>query len=239
MAQVVELFGAPGTGKSSLVHALDGRRVGSRRLIAASRLTRVRRDGPLGLLLSRDLTPRELRSALAARRSDWSELLDLLADARLGRGSEGARDPLRQLHAPGWLATTLELRALADAAPDAVIVVLDEGLVQRAAVVCGPDPTDATLSEYLRVLPPPLLNVHLEVAPERLVGRLRTRERVIDRHAGLDDAALARSLAEDAAFLGRCARQLSDAGEPLVTVSTDGDVDATVDVVLAALENVR
>jgi len=239
MAQVVELFGAPGTGKSSLVHALDGRRIGGRRLIAAQRLTRVRRDGPLGLVLHRDLTPAERRAALSVRRTDWADLLDLLADARLGRGSEGERDPLRQLHAPGWLAATLELRALADAAPDDVIVALDEGLVQRAPIVCGSDASAEALSAYLGALPPPALNVHLRVALDANVARLRSRARVIDRHLGLDDASLTMSSATDAELLKTCARLLADAGMPVATVSTDGDLHATIDAVMAALQSVR
>jgi hypothetical protein len=235
MAQVLELFGPPGAGKSALMRALDGRRIGSRSLIAAHRLARGPRRWPLGLLLSRDLAPAERRRALAARRSDWSELLDLIATAPLGRGPGEASDPLRALHAPGWLAATLELRALADAAPDDVIVVLDEGLVQRAPIVCGPDPSETSLRTYLRALPVPRLHVHLELDRALLLSRLRARGRVIDRHAELDDEMLSASVAADADLFARCTRILAESGLPVLTVTSDGDPAATATRVIAAL----
>jgi ribose 1,5-bisphosphokinase PhnN len=234
MAQVVELFGAPGAGKSSLVRALDGRRVAGRRVVSATRLARVPRRWPLGLLLRRDLAPAERRRALAARREDWAPLLGKVADGPLGRGGADD-DPLRALHAPGWLAATLELRALAEAAPDDLVVVLDEGLVQRTAVVCGPDPADDVLAGYLHALPSTRLHVHLRQDPEVLAARLRTRDRVIDRHVGLGPEELAGSLAADVRLLARCADLLVAAGDPVLTLVTDGDVGAAADGVLAAL----
>lgn len=233
MARVIELFGAPGTGKSSLVRALDGRRSGGRTVVAADRLTRVARRWPLGPLLRRDLTPAERRRALARRSEDWAALLDVVRTSPLGRDGD---DALRALHAPGWLATTLELRALADAAPDDLVVVLDEGLVQRAAVVCGPTPDDATLARYLGVLPPPALHVGLVADPEVLVGRLRGRDRTIDRHVGLDDVALAASVADDLRLMARCAEGLATLGAPVRTLACEGDVATLVDDVLTAVD---
>jgi len=238
MADVVELFGAPGTGKSSLVRALDGRRVAGRRVVDAARLVRVPRRWPLGRLLPRELTPAERRAALAARRDDWATLLGRIAEGPLGRGGVDA-DPLRALHAPGWLATTLELRALADAAPDDVVVILDEGLVQRASVVCGPDPSDDVLAGYLGALPPTRLHVHLQQDPAALAVRLRGRGRVIDRHVGLGDEELTRSLAADVRLAARCADVLAAAGDPIITVVTDGDVASAADRVVAALAGAR
>ena len=217
MAHVVELFGAPGTGKSSLARALDGRDVAGRRIVAAERLTRVPRAGMLGRLRDRDLTPAERRAALAARADDWSELLALAAAAPAAL----ADDPLRALHATGWLTATLELRALADAAPDDVIVVLDEGLVQRTAVVCGPAPDDATLDRYLGALPTTLLHLRATAGAEVLLQRLGGRERTIDRHVGLDEAVLRASLAADVALADRCARTLEGLGAPVAAVPTD------------------
>jgi len=234
MAQVVELFGAPGVGKSSLLRALDGRRAGGRRFIAAQRLLRVPRGGPLGLLLRRELTAAERRSALAAQRDDWADLLALVASAPLGRGDE-SDDPLRALHAPGWLATTLELRALADAAPDDFVVVLDEGLVQRAPLVVGPAASDRDLESYLRALPRPALHVHLVEEPSVLVRRLRARERTIDRHAGLDDVQLEGSVTADALLLERCAAILDREGGRVIRVTTTGDVRGTAEEVLGML----
>lgn len=231
MAHVVELFGAPGTGKSSLARALDGRDVAGRRIVAAERLTRVPRAGMLGRLRDRDLTPAERRAVLAARADDWSELLAMAAAAPAAL----ADDPLRALHATGWLTATLELRALADAAPDDVIVVLDEGLVQRTAVVCGPAPDDATLDRYLGALPTTALHVHLREDPATLVGRLRARDRVIDRHAGLDDAALLDSVTGDAVLLARCAAALHTADHRVLATTGGRGTGSLADDVVDAI----
>ena len=233
MAQVVELFGAPGTGKSSLARALDGRRVSGRRLVAAESLLRVPRRRPFGTLLSRAMTPAERRRVLAERRDDWAELLDLVASGPLGRGD--GEDPLRVLHAPGWLATTLELRALADAAPDDLVVVLEEGLVQRAPLVCGAAASHHDLAGYLRVLPCATLQVHLVHDPSALVRRLRSRDRTIDRHVGLDDRALEESVRSDAELLSRCASVLATFGARVLTPATGGDLRTIADEVVAAL----
>jgi hypothetical protein len=229
MAEVVELFGAPGTGKSSLLRALDGRRVGGRRIVSAQRLLRVRRSGPLGMLRPRDATPAERRAALAERREDWADLLELIAAAPLGRdpsshgagGEEHRADPLRALHAPGWLAASLELRALAVSAPDALVVLLDEGLVQRTGIVLGPDPDPSHLDRYVRALPPALLHLHLHAGPTTVMARLGARARVIDRHAGLDGDGLVASVTADLDLYERTARALASAGQPVVGLGTD------------------
>lgn len=221
MAYVVELFGAPGSGKTSLMHALDGCRVGPRRIVTAERLSRVPRGGMLGRLRDRQLTPAERRATLAARADDWEDLLAMAAAAPAAL----AADPLRALHATGWLAATLELRALADAAPDDVIVVLDEGLAQRAGVVCGPEPDDATLARYVRAFPPTALHVHLREHPAMLAGRLRGRDRTIDRHVGLDDDALLGSVTDDAVLLARCAAALERAGHRMLTTTSGRTTD--------------
>ena len=231
MAHVVELFGAPGTGKSSLARALDGRDVAGRRIVTAERLTRVPRSGLLGRLRDRALTPAERRAALAARRDDWAELLAMAAAAP----SALADDPLRALHATGRLTATLELRALADDAPDDLIVVLDEGLVQRAPVACGPAPDDATLERYLAALPPTALHVHLRDAPATLVSRLRARGRVIDRHVGLDDAELLGSVIDDAVLMARCAAASEAAGQRVIASTVGRGTAAIADDVVEAL----
>jgi len=230
MAEVVELFGAPGTGKSSLARALDGRRVAGRRLVAAERLLWVPRDGLLGRLgrfAKRERTPAERRAALGLRRGDWAELLELIADAPLGRERDGATgtavDPLRALHAPGWLADSLELRALAATAPDTLVVVIEEGILQRTPVLLGHDPTPAELDRLARALPPTLLHLRLTADTDMLLRRLRSRTRVIDRHAGLDSDALAASVAADDELYGRAAEALAKAGVAVADLGTDGD----------------
>jgi hypothetical protein len=230
MAHVVELFGAPGTGKSSLMRALSGRRAGGRRIVGAEQLIRVPRRRPIGRLWPRELTPGERRAALADRRDDWAELLGMIAASPIGSPvGRAAADPLRVLHAPGWVADSLQLRALAAAAPDDLVVVLDEGLVQRAPVVCGEDPDDATIADYLRRLPPAALHVHLTADPATLLARLRGRERVIDRHVGLADDALVREVAADLARFTRIAGLLEAQGAPLLRSATDGDAEDDVD----------
>ena len=249
MAEVVELFGAPGTGKSSIAGALDGRRIAGRRVVAAERLRRVARraagtvspGAPAGAplprrvlerLVRRDRTTEERRQ-LVEDRTDWSGLLGLLLDAPLGR--EGP-DPLALLQAPGWMLATLEARALADAAPDDLIVVLDEGLVQRVRLVCGDAPDDARLARYVAALPPARLQVHLTADTGTLVARLQARERTIDRHRGLDAAALATTVARDASLLASVAAELRGRGDTVLDVSTaSGDPEDAVRAVLDQL----
>jgi hypothetical protein len=206
------------------MRALDGRRIAGQRIIAAGRLTRVPRPGlpevagRLGRAFSRAITPAERRAALAARREDWAELIGVVAAA-----SPDAHDPLRSLHVASWLASTLELRALAHAAPGGTVAVIDEGLVQRTPSVLGPSPSDSALVHYLGLLPHTTLYVHLEADPEHLVARLRARDRVIDRHIGLDDAALLQSVREDARLFARLARELEDLGSPMMSVGGGED----------------
>jgi len=251
MAEVVELFGAPGTGKSSLVGALDGRRVAGRRIVAAERLLRVARRGPSGAvvpgagtgaghirrlverLVRRDRTTAELRGLVTARRTDWAPLLDLLDDAPLGRrtgrgmgpgpgpgtGREGT-DPLAALRAPGWLLATLEARALADAAADDLVVVLGEGFVQRARLVCGDLPDAADMDRFVAAVPPAALQVHLTADPSVLVARLQARGRTIDRHAELDASGLAASVERDALLLTQLAARLDARGDAVLALET-------------------
>lgn len=255
MAQVVEFLGAPGTGKSTLVGALDGRTVDGRRLVAGCRLLRVPRTGAppraRGRLLARDLTPAERRRALAARADDWAGLLTHVATSvgdRRSTTAAGAADPLRQLYAPGWLAATLELRALAAAAPDDRIVMLDEGLAQRSTIVCGDEADTSDLGAYLALLPPTRLHVHLDPhgdahgavagqpahddAAELLVARVTGRDRTIDRHAGLDMSALAFSLTADVRAAARTAATLRTLGAPVVDVPVAVPLEQSVATVL-------
>ncbi len=244
MAAIVELFGAPGVGKSSLVRTLDGRRVAGRMLLAAHHLGRVPRSQRLGTgpariprllerLLRRDLTPAERRAALADQRDAWAELLEVVAAGPLGRDDQ---DPLRLLHAPGWLAATLELRALAETAPPGVVTLLDEGLVQRLALVCGREPEGPTLDRFIDALPPATLYVHLQTRQSTLVSRLRERERVIDRHLGLTEERLAVSVGDEVKLLARAAGRLTEAGHNLLTLDAAASLDALAAQVMHHLE---
>lgn len=250
MADIVELFGAPGTGKSSLVRALDGRTADGRRIAAGQRLLRVgRRDAaatpgaPLAAtgaarlverVLRRERTPAERRSLLAARRTDWADLLAVLRASPFGRDGD---DPLATLHAPAWFAATLELRALAESADDGLVVVLDEGFAQRARLVCGDAPDAALLDRYVAAIPAAMLQVHLTASPDVLLDRLGSRARTIDRHAGLDGDALRGATARDAALLVELAERLNDRGDAVMTIPTDTvNADAAADAVVERLE---
>jgi hypothetical protein len=254
MAEVVELFGAPGAGKSSLVGVLDGRRVAGRRIIAAERLVRVARvgspsavspgaPGSAGLprrvlerLVRRARTTEERQQMLAARLSDWSPLVDLLRDAPLGR--EGM-DPIGLLRAPGWMLATLEARALADAASDDLLVVIGEGFVQRARLLCGDDPDAAQLDRFVTAVPAARLQVHLTAEADGLVERLQRRSSTNERHRGLDAAGLAASVQRDAALLSALAARLRGRGDAVLDISTSsGDPLRSADLVLERLASV-
>jgi hypothetical protein len=254
MADVVEVSGAPGTGKSSLVGALAGSEAGGRRLVDARALLRVPRlvragaagapgggrsggtsalPRPLERLLRRDLQPEERRSLVAERAASWSGLLELLARAELGRDADVTTDPgraaLRRLYAPGWIAATLELRALADGAPDDVLPVLDEGLVQRTRIVLGVRPDAAALRAFVAALPAPRLVVHLTGPVEVLAARVSDRAaagRTIDRHAGTAPDDVAASLRADVDLLERAVTELEAAGQDVLRLDvTDGRPD--------------
>ena len=251
MAQVVELLGAPGTGKSTLVGALDGRTVGGRRLVDVRRLLRVPRRGlpagARGRLLARDLTPAERRRAVAAHADEWTDLVARIVAARNGPAPDASAGPVRLLHrlyAPGWVVATLELRALAERAPDDVVVLIDEGLAQRATVVCGEDADESSLAAYLTLLPPTLVHLHLDpvassdvaAAADLLAARVTGRGRTIDRHAGLDGSELTRSLAGDVRSAARIAAALRTVGANVADVAVTGPVDASVEHVLRQVE---
>jgi hypothetical protein len=240
MGQVVELFGAPGTGKSSLARALDGRRAFGRRLVAAERLLSPPRS-VRSLWRSTAPSLAERRRAVDARRADWGELLAFLASASLGREDGPALrasgpDPLRPLYAPGWVTVTLELRALADASPEDHIILIDEGFAQRAAIVCGMPPDANLLERYVRLVPSPLLHLHLQGQAPVLIERLRGRGRVITRHLRLDAEELTATISDDLALAERVAQALTDAEQPVRTVDAAQGEEAVVAATLAHLE---
>ncbi len=262
MAPLIELVGAPGTGKSTLVAALVAGR-GARRpdvgppLVDAARLVRAPRGAPAGSvpawpvtggvvtraladvrglsrLVLRVRDRAELWGLLARRHDEWGEFLALTRAA----AADDHRDPAFRALVSGWLAQTLQLRALADRVADPVVCVLAEGLVQRRLTVLG-SPVDPAVvfdpgrvAAYLATLPVPAGLVHLTAAGEVLEARLAARAaegRAIVRHAGLDDERRAAASRADAAALADAVAAVAARGVPVVTVDTGAqDLAASV-----------
>jgi hypothetical protein len=255
MAQVIELFGAPGAGKTSVAQALDGLRLDGRVLVAAQRLTRVPRRGgalpprparrapngpllrPLDRLLRRDLTPAERRAALASCPEELRAIARRLADEPTAGAGDDAADPVLRLQRSEIALTALLHRTLAAAAADDLIVVLDEGLMQRIRLAHGAATDDAVLRDFVTELPATLLHVHLHVDPDVAAARLDSRARVTGRHAALDTAGRAASVADDAALYARVAAILREQSPTRVLDVDTGDAspDATAGRIVAAL----
>jgi hypothetical protein len=256
MAALIELVGAPGTGKSTLVDALVTGR-GARRpsvgppLVDATRLVRAPRRAPRGevpawpvtggplvrgladvrglsRLVLRVRDRAELWGLLATRHADWGEFLALTRAA----AADDHRDPAFRALASGWLAQTLQLRALADRVDDPVVCLLAEGLVQRRLTVLG-SPADplvlfdpGRVATYLATMPLPGAVVHLTAAPDVVAARLAARSAQggsIVRHAGLDDARRAALTRADTEALAEAVAAVASRGVRVVTIDTGVD----------------
>jgi hypothetical protein len=234
MSKMIELVGAPGAGKSTLARELVGRRLGRsrHRVVSATALLRRpsrRLPASLAPLVRRPLDAVDRREALTRMAPDWQDFLDLCADSSANGPSI---DALRMLYSSSWLLTTLELTALArersSVAPE--VILLEEGLVQRALAVLGPEPAAGHLSRFVATVPSADVVVHLTVPHELLIERVQYRAsvgRVIPRHAGLRPDELAASLRADVALLQQVTSGLRQRGVTVVEASAE-DVDATV-----------
>jgi len=254
MAQVVEFVGPPGSGKSSVAAALSGRRLGSRTVVGIEAVTlrprsslplaqlvhgaTMRRSGRAASTLDRMLcqaVPADERAAsLAGRADEWRPLLDFLAGRTLGTD---VTDPMatassvRRLYAPLWLTQTLEARALAEDAPDGLVVVMHEGLLQRAGVVCGRAPDEVQLAQYARLVPPLAAVVHLRCSTgllvERVLGRRASGSENV-RHIGLDERELQELLDWESALLARTVQAYRLAGGRTIVLDADEDGPAVL-----------
>ena len=251
MATIVELVGTPGSGKSTLATALIGRRIGGRPVIGGDELLR---SGGSGIVSRGARLVRALRDGSSARPGpdaaleDWAatrtSLLELIGERPLGTDvpdPDTVTAQLRRLRAPAWLLATLELHALAAAAPRDAVVVLHEGLLQRTGIVCGSDPGAALLDDYVarccEASPEVELVVHLVCTPGRCAERVRAREAtgvVNRRHVGLDDAALADDLAMQGVLLDRAVDAARRHGRHVLEVRTEAAAPASVAESVAA-----
>jgi len=235
MGHIVELVGAPGVGKSTLARALVGRRVGAagRMVVSAADLLHRparRLPWPFASMVRRPLDAMDRRGALTAIAPQWQEFLALCAEPR----ARSSGSDLRRLYADSWLLTTLETMALARQRQDPALVVLDEGLVQRAIGVLGPAPDPERLRRFVATVPCADVVVQLVASEDWLLERMsrRTEEgRVNLRHIGLDAEQLRASLRADQELLGAVVAGLGSRGIRVIRIDTETAVD-----VLAALE---
>lgn len=227
MARTVEVLGAPGVGKSTLVGAADGVRVTADAVIRDARaaLRSRRLPGVLGALppfrrWTRDPDPARRTEALARRAAEWEVFLRACADATPAL----AVDPLVRLARIDWLLRSLELAALAEEHPTDEWLLLDEGPAQRA--LGTPDP-----AAFAALVPAPTAVVLISgadpVVGPRLAGRAEAGTATL-RHRRLGPAAALASSRDDAAVLATVTRVLGDRGVPVLQLDGATPVEALV-----------
>jgi hypothetical protein len=261
MTGFVELCGAPGTGKSTLARALGGRTFvlegRRRRLLSAGRaFVRVRsglrpfarslerpenaaRLAVVPWLSDRILHVVETRTADPAEVQFASRLADLP-----GPGPDDVRsETAYRTAAMAWALETMRLTSIAGRLPSGVILVLDEGVVQRSVSLLGNMADDADRAALLDLFPTPLAVVHLVASPELLERRAATRReegRAPRLHAMLEGADLGRSIAADVDAIERTLDIVGARGAPVLehrVTEHDGSVRRLRDRVLRSLES--
>lgn len=247
MSGFIELCGAPGVGKSTLVRALCGRSLGSggsaQVLLPAELLGAVPRHG---LGWSAPLLRDPARVARLARLPAGQRLLvarSASGPADLdGRGvagghefvlqglpSPGTDDPRSEVGyraaALGWARGTLHLTHAARGLPDRVVLLLDEGVVQRSVSLVGAGATDASRAMVVERFPTPALVVHLvgtaALLEERAEHRLAAG-RAPRLHSGLDAERVHELVRSDAAAIDATVRLIEERGVAVVRVIVDG-----------------
>lgn len=239
MSGHIEFVGAPGTGKTTLVAWLAGRRVRidemPHLLIPIEHLHRVVRSG-------RDrahdvpLTYRTLmvtaRSSILQRslvrwdpQSPSVEVEGRVAALRAAVGDLPAGDvraePWYRDQAFGWLDETLGLLERAGALEPRVVPLLAEGVAQRALSILGTSAAPSATLQVLEALPVPRLVIHLHAGTASLADRAARRRRLgIEPvlHRGLTLEAVIERIAADAAALARIVRQCALMGVPIIDV---------------------
>lgn len=221
MARIVELVGAPGVGKSTLLGALAGRHLGDgRRVRTPLDLRRVPRrgvPGPLDRRVPRPVDPRLVRRLLADRTDRWAPFLDHV----VATGGPVDEAPLRRLQSLSWTLTTLELLALAEDRPDGEVVVLDEGPLQRALTLLGVDADGRDLARHVATAPATDLVLHLRTDADELDRRVVARARggrVTARHAGLATSDRRAAEADEVRLLAEVADGVAAAGREVAVL---------------------
>lgn len=239
MSDHIELVGAPGSGKSTLVAWLAGRSVpieGKRHaLIRAEQLNRTTR---IGRGRSRDRLPAYRILMLTARsplleRSllRWDphppsvDVTRRVAALRAAVGDlpagDARADALYRDQAFGWLGETLGLLELARTLEPRVVPLLAEGVVQRTLSILGTRDVPAATQQVLEAFPAPRLIIHLHAGAASLAERAAHRRRLgIEPvlHRGRTFEAVVEQIAADSAALARIVRQCSLMGVPIIDV---------------------
>lgn len=250
-SRVIEVVGAPASGKSTLVGRLAGRRVhprgsGSRWFVPAEMLLRTPRWptplGPGGVPSPRLLAMLVRSPRIAARLTvegpdgplppEWERLWQR-GEATVIDDPRG--DAAYRAQARRWAERTARLVEAASSAPEGTIPLLAEGVVQRVLSMVGARGTFAAVEPAVALLAPSTLIVHLLVPEEELVARARLRRsegREPELQRGLDEEQVRRSLRADSEALDVLVGGLERSGVPVLRTAGSGHVEQAV---LAAL----
>jgi len=195
LALIVELAGAPGSGKTTLARAVNGSRIlSSGRSVSTQPLHALMQ--PRFGLGSRALTEGTFRQYVESRPALRRQLLRNAPRQQSGFSELLARHPryatccaYTNPHDPRpaeyiitsrtWIRSTIQLHADVSACTRSDIAfLLDEGIFQRSLTVLSPACSANRRDEYFQSMPCPRLLVYLDapedILAERLVSRPRT-----------------------------------------------------------------
>ncbi len=177
---IVELFGAPGAGKTTLTPVVMEHLARSHpRVEKASRagLTVLRPSHPAD-----DLPGSLWRKTFRVVRWVWGWSMVLADPARIGLLRNQRRRPaaamVRRRKVIYWWVRTLGLRRILDRYPVEWVAVFDEGPVHRVVqLFCSPSetPSRSQVEKYLSMIPLPDMAVFVSTPPETCVERVRQR----------------------------------------------------------------
>lgn len=242
--RIVELAGIPGSGKSALVARLEDRGFLSpeRALVLA-----LRTNGPLAIKSLSDQEAKaqvddlfrscDLSRSFAAFWASHPELI--AASSTLSRAH---LDREERTYALSVVFTHCRLVAkLAADGPRDGILLLDEGLVQRAMTLGLPttmeSASEQSLAAYAMALPTPAGLILLRLDPEAALARLESRPGGPPRRMrGLDRKARLEFLARAGELLERTATQV--AGPDLILVDAAQPLEKVTHAALAGLGRV-